>query len=390
MMNSLELPMTSLAVGVSGGADSLCLTLLLKKWCDKKHISLVALTVNHNLRPESKAEAHKVAQQMASHGITHHTLNWAGKKPTTRIEERAREARYELLTHFCATHGITHLCLAHHAQDQAETFFLRLSKASGIDGLCAMTPVSKRGDLTLARPFLGIQKQDILDTLKTFGDSWVEDPMNHDTTFERVRWRGYLPELTHMGLSVQNLSTTTRRLTRAREALNFYTQDFINTHVTVAPEGYARIDTTAFKAQPDEVRLRVLARLLTLIGQADKPLSMEALESAMERLPANLTLGECHIISHKNGLFIAKESARMAGAKKIPAMTWTKWDRFFVWSDVPATVKAVAPQKRVAGIPYLVQRSFPYLTPTKIPTLDYIQNIPYINTYIHFTPKNKG
>lgn len=390
LMDGFELPSAPIAVGVSGGADSIFLALLLKKWADKKHIALVAVTVNHNLRSESKAEAKKVAVQMAAHGIEHHTLDWTGKKPTTRIEERARTARYELLQNFCASREIKHLFLAHHAQDQAETFFLRLTRGSGLDGLSAMNPVSQRGNLTLVRPLLSVSKKDILDTLKALHEPWVEDPMNRDTSFERVRWRTQLPALEKMGLSANLLYTTTKRLNRARNALDFYTQTFIDTHVTIENQGYARVETTAFSHLPLEIRLRVLARLLALIGQADKPLSMEALENALERLPTNLTLGECHLITHKNGLFIAKESARMAPPLKIPPLTWIKWDRFWVWSDVPATLRAAVPHKRVPGIPYLVQQSFPSFTPAKIPTLDYNQNIPYINMHIHFTPKNKG
>lgn len=389
-MDSLELPMAPLAVGVSGGADSVCLALLLKKWCAAKRIPFVALTVNHHLRPESKMEAKQVAVQMKAHGIEHHILNWTGKKPTTRIEERARTARYDLLQDFCALHDISHLCLGHHSEDQAETFFLRLSKASGLDGLTAMAPCARRGDLTLVRPLLAFSKQDILDTLRALGESWVEDSMNHDMSFERVRWRSFLPELAQRGVSASTLTTTTRRLNRARTALDFYAQEFINAHVSIAPEGYAQIDSKALFGAPLEIQMRVLGRVLSLIGQSDKPLSMEALEKALERLPVQMTLGECHIIQHKNGLFIAKESARMDGAKKISARQWTRWDRFFVWCDEPATIKASAPLKRIATIPYLVQKSFPCVTQIKIPTLDYIQNFPYINTYIQFTPKNKG
>lgn len=394
-MDSLNLPTAeTIAVGVSGGADSLCLALLLKKWADKKKCRVVAITVDHNLRPNSKAEAHEVGRILAAHNIEHHILTWTGKKPTTRIEEKAREARYALLQEFCGTHGITSLYLAHHGEDQAETFLARLARGSGIDGLSAMKPVSVRGKLTLLRPLLEHSKQDISDTLISLNQKWIEDPMNQDTAFERVRWRQSLPALWKMGLSCIGIRTATKRLERARGALEFYTERFIQSEVYVDNRGFARVNTAAFWELPTDIQIRVLGRLLTLIGQSDKPLSLDALEKTILRLPCQTTLGECHIISHKTGLFIAKESARQPSSQKIPPCQWTHWDRFWIWSEQAAVIKASAPLKREKNIPFLVQCSFPQIKPQKrlekIPHLDYKRKITYMISYIHFTPKNKG
>ena len=82
-----------IAVAVSGGADSLCLTLLLKTWTDQKGISLLAFTVDHRLRPESKQEAHTVHQQLQALGICHKILVWQEEKPKTHVEESARSSR---------------------------------------------------------------------------------------------------------------------------------------------------------------------------------------------------------------------------------------------------------------------------------------------------------
>ena len=82
----------AIAVGVSGGADSLALALRL----NEQGYKIVALTVDHGLRPEARIEAEYVASVMQKYNIEHHILTWVGTKPQTSIEEAAREARYNL------------------------------------------------------------------------------------------------------------------------------------------------------------------------------------------------------------------------------------------------------------------------------------------------------
>ena len=394
-MRAFDLPLNvPLAVGVSGGADSLCLVWLLRQWAKAKKHPLVALTVNHRLRVEADKEAAYVADLMKSWGIEHHTLSWDEKKPTTRLEEKAREARYHLMSTFCYQHDIHYLCLAHHQEDQMETFLSRLSRGSGIDGLSAMKSTSKRGNLTLLRPLLSLSKQDLIDTLTQHDITWCEDPMNQDPAYERVRWRASLPHLAEMGLTAESVNLSTNRLAEAVKALQFYADSFIKDHVDVDPLGYARIDTNTYLALPFETRVRVLGTLINLIGQPKKILSLDSLENTVRQMPVQLTLGECHIIPHKKGIFIAKEAARQEPAKMIPSKTWVKWDRFWVWSEMPTHVKSAAPAKRIKNIPYLVQQSFPCFNPQKTveknTELDYKEQSTYIETHIQFSPKNKG
>ena len=143
-----------IAVAVSGGADSLCLTFLLHEWASKRKVQIYAFTVDHGLRKESAEEAKYVHQVLTQKGMAHQTLIWKGKKPTVSVEEKARQARYDLLFDACRKNKIEYLCLAHHQNDQAETFWLRLIRSSGVDGLSAMGECVQRGEITLLRPLL--------------------------------------------------------------------------------------------------------------------------------------------------------------------------------------------------------------------------------------------
>lgn len=388
-MSSFGIPKeTVVGVGVSGGADSMCLAVLLNEWAKEYECKVIAITVNHNLRSEAQQEAEWVATQMKKLKIEHHILTYNGPKPTSRIEEKAREIRYHLLQEFCNKNNIHSVCLAHHNDDQSETFFARLARGSGLDGLCAIHPVSKRGKVTLLRPLLGVDKSGILATLKKHNINWVEDPMNRDTAFERVRWREQLKNLWQTGLTKTGVLLSAKRLQRAKDALCFYTDSFFNEHIQIDERGFAKITKSAFNDVPMEIRLRVLAKTLEVIGQSDVPLSMEALEKALKNFKPRFTLGHCHIITCQKHIFIAKEHARQETQKSIPAKKWIQWDRFRIWCDVPAIVHAGITKKIHKNIPYLVQQSFPIIEPKKTleknQKLDYKHSTSHIKIYVEF------
>jgi len=131
-----------LAVAVSGGADSLALALLAYDWARTRGGEAVALTVDHGLREASAHEARRVGEWLREAGMRHHMLKWHGPHPTTRIQEAARIARYDLLTRWCRANQIMFLLLAHHRDDQAETYLMRKERGSGPTGLAAMRAVT--------------------------------------------------------------------------------------------------------------------------------------------------------------------------------------------------------------------------------------------------------
>ena len=356
----LTLP-KKIAVAVSGGADSLCLTLLLKKWADKNKIQLLAFTIDHGLRKESKKEAMSVHEKLKKLRITHQTLPWKGEKPKTHVEELARIARYNLLQKACKKNKIEHLFLAHHIEDQAETFWARLAHKSGLDGLCAMQEKSICNELILIRPLLDISKKEIVDYLKSNDISWTEDPMNYCLEYERVLWRNRQEELTQMGLTPNTIKALTKRLTRAKQAIDFYVNSFIKNSVLLSPMGYAFIQKMAWEMAPTEIRLRTFLHILPLISGQDKIISLESVEKILEKPTKSATLSGCQIIFHKKGIFIAREMRTPTAPKKLKAGEFTYWDRFFVASPISLTISHQAPQKRIKIFPYLVQKTFPFV-----------------------------
>ena len=139
----------TVAVAVSGGADSMALAILANRWARQRRGKIVALTVDHGLRAGSRAEAKEAHRQLTSRGIDCMLLVWRGNKPKSGVQAAARDARYRLMAQWCRRHSVLHLLVAHHREDQAETILHRLARTSGVDGLAGMAAVHELPDIRL-------------------------------------------------------------------------------------------------------------------------------------------------------------------------------------------------------------------------------------------------
>jgi len=176
-----------LGIAVSGGPDSLALLLLAAA---ARRGLVETATVDHALRPESRAEAEMVAGICEQLGTAHAilTAQWE-RKPESGLQERARIERYRLLRLWAIERGISALLTAHHADDQAETLVMRLNRGSGVRGLAGMRPVRRLGDIDLVRPLLSWGHLELEHICEQAGIEPIRDPSNQNESFERVRVR---------------------------------------------------------------------------------------------------------------------------------------------------------------------------------------------------------
>ncbi|HEY4076377.1 MAG TPA: tRNA lysidine(34) synthetase TilS [Rhizomicrobium sp.] len=294
-----------IVVAVSGGGDSIALMHLLAGFAKTNGLEPpVVLTVDHGLRKGSGGDAKKVVAWAKLVGLKGHVLTWRGTKPKAGVEAAAREARYRLMGGWLAKNGIATLYVGHTLDDQAETFLLRLARGSGLDGLSAMQPraswpVTGFESLSVHRPLLGISRADLRSHLKAIGQDWLDDPMNDDDAFDRVRIRKAAAALEAAGLSSARIAAAAAHLARAREALEMMTQAVLARAMRSVESGVL-VDPAALTAVPREVGLRALASvLISVSGQAYRP-RFEALERLFDRIAAGhvgagVTLHGCHI-----------------------------------------------------------------------------------------------
>jgi len=279
-------------LGVSGGPDSVALMLLAAEWARGRPAPppLYVATVDHGLRKDSASEAEMAARWAAALALPHAILVWEGGKPRSRVQERAREARYALLFQYAARIGADHVMTAHHADDQAETILFRLLRGSGISGLSGMASSSKRNGIILARPLLTYPKADLLAFCEMKAHPFIGDPSNSDPAYARTRIRRLSGLLAGEGLDRQALLRLGRRAATADAALDQHTRAITLKLKAQRKPGTFRANISALTSEPDEVLIRFLADELKLI-KGDKPLRLERLEALAGRLSRVLRSG---------------------------------------------------------------------------------------------------
>lgn len=277
----------SLVLAVSGGPDSVAMLWLAARWrrALKQGPRLVAVTVDHRLRPEAGREAAEVKRLARALGVEHRTLRWLGAKPETGVPAAAREARYAFLLKAARQCRATHVLTAHTRDDQAETLLMRMARGSGIAGLGAMARQSPRGDAIIARPLLDVPKARLLATLDKAGIAYVLDPTNNDARYTRPRLRSLMPLLAAEGCNAHNLARLAGRLGRANAALELMT-DGAERFLTIRGGGAPQpgFDLDAFAGLPEEIRVRILLRMIGRVGIEGTPElgKVEALAGAIE------------------------------------------------------------------------------------------------------------
>lgn len=302
------------AVAVSGGRDSLALALLTHEWAAVRGGRIVALIVDHGLRPGSKEEAEATRVLLESFGIAAAVLCWSGVKPRSGVQAAARAERYRLLSHECRRRGILHLLLAHHADDQAETVTMRAARGSGPDGLAGMAALVERPDVRLLRPLLGTPRARLTATLLARGVPWIDDPSNADLRFERARLRAADPSATIAAVGEHGArASDERRVAQAAvETLEF------------DQAGNAVIDQADFCRLDEVLQTRLLSRVVLAIGGRDHAPRRDRAERAARRLAAPVVQGKSG-----KGQDFTLSACRLA-LRKAPSTHRLRW---IVWPE---------------------------------------------------------
>ena len=324
----------AVAVAVSGGADSMVLLAMAHDWAGETGASLTALTVDHCLRPESRAEAVQVAEWCRSRGIAHETLIWDGEKPDKGIQAAARAARYALLEDWCRARAHTELLVAHSQNDQAETFLMRMSRGSGIDGLAAMPLVSLRDGVRLIRPLLTVPRSRIEATVAVRSLKPVSDPSNLDRRYARVRMRDKLELLDAHGVSVAAIAGTARIFGEMRAARERAVAALAGDILVLHWEGYAEIARAGLSSAGKEHGGGLIAAVLMSVGGLEYAPRRERFERLMTDMLYNSnfrprTLGNCVISIRGDNFLVRREHGTIRHRVPVASGRRVVWDGRF-------------------------------------------------------------
>jgi len=274
-----ELQNGSFAVAVSGGADSMALAWLLDQWRvtdSEMHI----LTVDHGLRNESAQEVKMVASFAKNLGVKCKKFNWIPDEDQKSIQEAARAARYEMMAEYCKKKNIKYLFLAHHADDQFETFLFRLAKGSGPDGLACMKSIQKYSEhLTLVRPLLSVTHSALVETCRLKKIVWVEDPSNMSGKYMRGRMRASKKALEQEGLTPKRIGSLVGRLQKNREVLDSLLAEKFEQIIKHSDDGHSEIKWEELINAHEELICRVIGHVISHLSPNRKyPARLEDIE----------------------------------------------------------------------------------------------------------------
>jgi tRNA(Ile)-lysidine synthase len=341
-----------IAVAVSGGPDSMALAFCLKRWTQR---DVIALIVDHCLRAESECEAALVKTRLEHLGLHAEILKWDHTPVTGRLHEKARTARYRLLTDACRQHGVTDLLFAHHREDQAETILMRLAKGSGIDGLSGIASQRQHDTIRILRPFLTVSKRSLIATCTEANIATVTDPSNSSDKFARGRLRTIMPLLANEGMTVDNLIELGNRAAEANDALDFYATTLLNHASQTQLGGTVRLTRSALRDVPRATALRALCSCLRWVHPGDYPPERTAvaslLDAALSHTPIIRSLYGCLASLSENHLMLLREPSAATEITPLSKGECILWDRRWHITRTPFA----ASQPNEATIPTMIR-----------------------------------
>lgn len=304
-----------LGLAVSGGADSLALMLLAARYAQTPEARgrFFVYSVDHGLRPEATGEVAFVIGEAEKLRFAARGLRWTGRKPATGVQQAARRARYRLIGEAMRADAVPVLLTAHHLGDQAETVLMRLAHGSGLEGLRGMDYFTEVEGISIVRPLLGVDPDELRRVVADAGLTPVADPSNTDTDYERVRWRQMLPHLSALGLDPTRLSQFALRMRDADRALEHAAARAYAQVELGGDQSSASLPRALLRSLPRAVAVRVVGRVLVQVGGGRKPHALGAVEALTDRLlreRLKTTLHGCVIASDGEAVRIEREGPR--------------------------------------------------------------------------------
>ena len=292
----------SFIVGVSGGPDSMAMAALAKVYSSEKKTKFYFVHVNHNLRKNSLKEAIKTKRILKNFKINLVILS-NNTSIKNNIQSNARNIRYELLTNFCKKKKINNLLTAHNLEDQVETFFIRLSRGSGLKGLSAMRKVTKlQKNVMLYRPLLETKKIFLKKISKFVFGNYIKDPSNKNRKFLRTKIRNLEKPLKQSGINYDQIIKSINNLASSEKIIEKHFK-LVFTNIVEKSNSCIKINYEQFKNLEKEIKMRLINESIKKLKRNYYNLRSKKVLYLINKLEekniVKLTLGGC-IISREN------------------------------------------------------------------------------------------
>jgi len=300
-------------VAVSGGPDSIALSALSHTYSIEKKRKVFFVLVDHGIRANSSTEAKNVKNLLKKNKINL-TILKNKKKIKKNLQSQAREVRYQLLLNFCKKYKIKFIMTGHHRDDQIETFLIRLSRGSGIQGLSSMNKISSLNKTTkLFRPLLDEKKEDLVFLAKYYFGKIFKDPSNTNQKYLRTKIRNLIKRFEKSGIKPDRIINSINNLASTRDTLNFYIQR-IEKGCLTKKDNKISINLKNFFLENNEIKLKIFSNCIKKVSKNYYPPRAKKILNLLNKIESNqkikATLGGCIINKDKKNVTISKEEIK--------------------------------------------------------------------------------
>ncbi|WP_218460971.1 tRNA lysidine(34) synthetase TilS [Rickettsia sp. TH2014] len=323
--------LSKIAVAVSGGSDSVALLYLANIWAEKNNIELSVISVDHNLREQSKQETHYIQNISNSLNRKHYSLTFDHQNNFSNLQERAREGRYDLMTNLCLELDILVLLTAHHEDDYVENFCLRLERNSGIFGLSSSN-INWYNNIQIIRPLYNIPKSELVKYLVSHNIKWFEDESNSSDKYKRNIIRQKLAK----GEDYIKADIILQQLKINDLLDNKFKPELISAiaeAVKIFEYGFTFLDLVKFDKFSNEVKVQIINFLLIIISGQSRAARFYSVEPILKLITQDVnfknTLHGCVINRIQNELLIYREFGKKLPENKILLDKSVIWDNRF-------------------------------------------------------------
>ncbi|AAY60991.1 tRNA(Ile)-lysidine synthetase [Rickettsia felis str. Pedreira] len=323
--------LSKIAAAVSGGSDSVALLYLANIWAEKNNIELSVISVDHNLREQSKQETHYIQNISNSLNRKHYSLSFDHQNNFSNLQERAREGRYDLMTNLCLELDILVLLTAHHEDDYVENFCLRLERNSGIFGLSSSN-INWYNNIQIIRPLYNIPKSELVEYLVSHNIKWFEDESNSSDKYRRNIIRQKLAK----GEDYIKADIILQQLKINDLLDNKFKPELISAiaeAVKIFEYGFAFLDLVKFDKFSNEVKVQIINFLLIIISGQFRAARFYSVEPILKLITQDVnfknTLHGCVINRIQNELLIYREFGKKLPESKILLDKSVIWDNRF-------------------------------------------------------------
>ena len=300
----------SYVVAVSGGPDSLALVALTKAYRYFKKTKFRYVLIDHNIRKNSAQEAQQVKTLLKRCQISLNII--LNKKEINRnVQGEARNVRYEMLSNYCRKNKINTILTAHNLEDQVETFFIRLSRGSGLTGLSSMKPLSKiNNNINLYRPLLETNKKFLIKFSKIVFGKYFKDPSNKNLKYLRVKVRNLRKPLEKSGIEYEQIIKSINNLASSKATLEVYFKKIFK-NVIEKKNKMISINLIKFNELNNEEKIAVINESIKKLKKNYYPPRAKKVNNLIDNLMTTnfkkSTLGGCVFFKKKDNLCLKIE-----------------------------------------------------------------------------------